>query len=71
MNKRNALVAQSGGPSPVINASLAGVMDACAQAKEIGTLYGAWHGIEGVLTEQLIDLSTQDKQEVELLKITP
>lgn len=71
MNKRNALVAQSGGPSPVINASLAGVMDACAQAKEIGTLYGAWHGIEGVLTEQLIDLSAQDKQEVELLKITP
>jgi len=48
--KRNALVAQSGGPSPVINASLQGVIEGCrAFPDRIGTLFAAWHGIEGVL----------------------
>ncbi|MDR1620281.1 MAG: diphosphate--fructose-6-phosphate 1-phosphotransferase [Clostridiales bacterium] len=71
MKKRNALVAQSGGPSPVINASLQGVMDACRQHPDTGTLYGAWHGIEGVLKEELINLTRQDAKEVALLKTTP
>jgi len=69
--KRNALVAQSGGPSPVINASLQGVIDACNCFEAIETLYGAWHGIEGVLFEQLIDLTSQDPAEIALLKTTP
>jgi len=70
--KRNALVAQSGGPSPVINASLQGVLEAClARQDSIGTVYGAWHGIEGVLLEELIDLSRQPRDEIALLRRTP
>ena len=70
--KKNALVAQSGGPSPVINASLLGVVEACRQYPDrIGKVYAAWHGIEGVLFEQLIDMDTQNETELKLLKNTP
>ena len=69
---RNALVAQSGGPSPVINASLQGVIDACrAYPDHIQTLYAAYHGIEGVLLEELIDLYAQPQEEIARLKYTP
>ncbi len=70
--KKNAIVAQSGGPSPVINASLQGVIDGClAHPDHIGTIYAGWHGIEGVLLEELIDMSRQPRQEIELLRYTP
>ena len=68
---KNALVAQSGGPSPVINASLQGVVEACFEYDEIDKVYSAWHGIEGVLLEELIDMTIQDKKEIALLKNTP
>ena len=70
--KGNALVAQSGGPSPVINSSLQGVIEGCrAFPDRIGTLYAAWHGIEGALLEELVDLSRQPPREVSLLGVTP
>ena len=70
--KMNTLVAQSGGPSPVINASLQGVIEGCrAYPDRVGSLLAAWHGIEGVLTEELIDLYAQDAAEIERLKYTP
>jgi 6-phosphofructokinase len=70
--KRNALVAQSGGPSPVINSSLQGVIQACRSVPDrIGTIYAAWHGIEGVLLEELVDMGRQSPQEVALLGTTP
>ncbi len=70
--KRNALVAQSGGPSPVINASLQGVIDACfSYPDHIGKVYASWHGIEGVLLEELIDITVQSRSEIEKLKHTP
>ena len=70
--KKNALVAQSGGPSPVINASLLGVVEACRQYPDsIGSIYAAWHGIEGVLLEELIDMGAQDEAELKRLKHTP
>lgn len=68
---KNALVAQSGGPSPVINSSLQGVVEACFEYDAIDKVYAAWHGIEGVLLEELIDMTTQDKKEIALLKNTP
>ena len=69
--RRNALVAQSGGPSPVINSSLRGVIEGClAFPDRIGTLYAAWHGVEGVLLEELVDVSRQPAREVELLSTT-
>jgi 6-phosphofructokinase len=70
--KQNAVVAQSGGPSPVINASLAGVLKGCAEHPEqIDTVFGAWHGIEGVLQEELINMNHQASGELDLLMTTP
>ena len=70
--KKNALVAQSGGPSPVINASLQGVVDACfAYPDHIGKVYAGWHGIEGVLLEELIDMEKQPAEELKRLRVTP
>src|SRR5882757_5182516 len=69
--RRNMVVAQSGGPSPVINNSLRGIIETARQMSEIGTVYGARHGIEGVLKEELLDLSAQSAEEVSLLQFTP
>ncbi len=70
--KRNVIVAQSGGPSPVINASLQGVIDGClAYPEHIDHIYAGWHGIEGVLLEELIDISQPPREEIELLRRTP
>jgi ATP-dependent phosphofructokinase / diphosphate-dependent phosphofructokinase len=69
--KRNVIVAQSGGPTPVINSSLRGIVEAARQFDCIGTVYGARHGIEGVLKEELLDLSSQSPDEVALLRFTP
>jgi 6-phosphofructokinase 1 len=72
MLNKNVVVAQSGGPSPVINNSLRGVVETCrAMPEAFGTVYAAHHGIEGVLKEELLDLSTQDPEEISLLGVTP
>ncbi|MGD9722781.1 MAG: diphosphate--fructose-6-phosphate 1-phosphotransferase [Pirellulales bacterium] len=68
---RNMVVAQSGGPSPVINNSLRGIIEQARDLAEIGTVYGARHGIEGVLKEELLDLTAQPAEEVSLLRYTP
>jgi 6-phosphofructokinase 1 len=65
------VVAQSGGPSPVINNSLRGIIETARETSEIGTVYGGYHGIEGVLKEELLDLSAQAAEEVSLLRFTP
>ena len=72
MAARNVVVAQSGGPTPVINNSLRAILDACRSfPSEIGTVYAGYHGIEGVLKEELIDLNSQSQKEIELLRTTP
>jgi 6-phosphofructokinase 1 len=69
---RNVVVAQSGGPSPVINNSLRAIIETCRTLpSEFGRVYGGWHGIEGVLTEDLLDLSAQAEEEIALLRTTP
>ncbi len=68
---RNLVVAQSGGPSPVINNTLRGIVESARDWSEIGTVYGGRHGIEGVLKEELLDLSAQSPEEVALLRATP
>jgi 6-phosphofructokinase len=69
---KNVIVAQSGGPSPVINNSLRGVVEACRDLPDVfETVYAAWHGIEGVLKEELLNLSVQDPREIALLRTTP
>lgn len=68
---RNLVVAQSGGPTHVINSSLQGIIETARNLGPIGTVYGARHGIEGVLKEELLDLSAQSAEEVSLLRFTP
>ncbi len=69
---KNVLVAQSGGPTPVINNSLRGVVEACFDhPNSFGTVFAGYHGIEGVLKEELLDLSAQPREEIALLSTTP
>jgi len=69
---RNVVVAQSGGPSPVINNSLRGVVETCVGMPDrFGTVYAGYHGIEGVLREELLDLSAQGPEEIARLRVTP
>jgi 6-phosphofructokinase len=69
---KNVVVAQSGGPTPVINSSLLGVIEACRDLPQsFGTVYAGYHGIEGVLREELLNLSAQDPAEIALLRTTP
>ncbi len=71
-NQKNVLVAQSGGPTPVINSSLRGVVETCsAMPDRFGTVYAGVHGIEGVLKEELLDMSAQPADEIALLSTTP
>ena len=70
--KRNIIVGQSGGPTSVINSSLAGVYKT-AKERGLHKVYGMLHGIEGLLDEMYGDLSTQihSDMDIELLKRTP
>ena len=68
----NVLVGQSGGPTAVINSSLAGVYEA-AKALGAAHVYGMEYGIQGLLQGKIVDLDDRldDKMEIELLKRTP
>lgn len=65
------IFAQSGGPTAVINASAYGAIRAALDAPEITKVYGAAHGIIGVLEDTLYDMGFEDAYELELLKNTP
>lgn len=67
----NCVVAQSGGPTAVINASLYGVIQAAIKTKEITGVYGSLYGILGIINDNLIDLMKENPFEIELLKTTP
>ena len=62
---------QSGGPSSVINSSAAGVFTEALKQDCITAVYGAAHGIKGVLNEEFYDISKEDMSELMLLKNTP
>ena len=67
----NLLVAQSGGPTAVINASVAGVIQEAGRHECIEEIYGGLNGIWGVLREDLIDLNDEKAKSIEGLKYTP
>jgi 6-phosphofructokinase len=70
--KKNVIIAQSGGPTAVINNSLRGIIDTLGSFPDrVGRIYGGWRGIEGILKEELLDLSTQEPEEIALLRTTP
>ena len=71
---RNCLVAQSGGPTVAINASLAGVIDGVLKSDYFDNIYGSVNGIQGVLHENLIDLQrtfNKSDRSIERLKVSP
>ncbi|MGD1042230.1 MAG: 6-phosphofructokinase [Sedimentisphaerales bacterium] len=67
----NAIVAQSGGPTSVINSSVCGVIQEAAKTKKIGRVLAAHDGILGVLKEELFDASAEKASVIEALKRTP
>jgi len=67
----NLVVAQTGGPTPVSDNNLRGIIEGARDSGRIGTVYGARHGIEGVLREKLLDLSAQPAAGIALLRYTP
>lgn len=67
----NVLVAQSGGPTAVINASVAGVVQEAGRHGCIEEIYGGLNGILGLLNEELIDLNEEKARTIEGLKFTP
>ncbi len=70
---KNAVVGQSGGPTTVINSSLAGVISTYLKEENAGIMYGAVNGIKGLLRGDLIELNDRfcDENNIELLKQTP
>ncbi|MER2150840.1 MAG: 6-phosphofructokinase [Candidatus Limivicinus sp.] len=67
----SCIFGQSGGPTSVINASAYGVIRAALDAEEITAVYGAAHGIQGVLNDQLYVMEEEDPEELRLLLHTP
>lgn len=67
----NLLVAQSGGPTSVINASVAGVITEAGHHGCIEEIYGGLNGILGILNEDLVDIGDESARSIEGLKLTP
>lgn len=70
---KNIMIAQSGGPTAAINATVAGVISVALSSGQVGGIYGAKNGIQGVLDETFIDLKEKirSSQDLELLSLTP
>ena len=66
-----AILAHSGGPTPVINGSLLGVVERARQSSRIAALYGARFGLEGILAEDFVDLLAQSDAMLEDVARTP
>lgn len=71
--KYNIAVAQSGGPTAAINASLAGVFRKASECADIDRIYGSINGIEGMINDELVPLDSilTSDYDTELLKMTP
>jgi ATP-dependent phosphofructokinase / diphosphate-dependent phosphofructokinase len=69
--KGSCIFGQSGGPTSVINASAAGVIQEALKQEVITHVYGAAHGIRGILDDVLYDMSQEKEEELNLLRTTP
>ena len=67
----NCIIAQSGGPTSVINASVVGLLNANKELKAFEKVYGGLNGIEGILNNNIIDLSSISDEEIEHFRFTP
>ena len=70
MKSSNALIIQSGGSTPVINRSLAGILIESLKTDSFDKLYGAIHGIKGLLNKNLTDLSNIKPSDISLIAKT-
>jgi 6-phosphofructokinase 1 len=71
MEKHNLIIAQGGGPTAVINASLAGVVSEAQKHPEIDRIYAGHHGIEGMMKEDFVDVTDMSAEDIERLARTP
>jgi len=71
MIKGNALIGQSGGPTSVINSSLAGAIETAKSSADIKEVYGMQYGIEGFMKEWIYNLGKQPDHIIKGLKSTP
>ncbi len=69
--KGNAVVAQSGGPTAVINSSACGVIQEAMKSDRIDRVFGASNGILGILKEDLFDISSESSETIEAMRRTP
>jgi 6-phosphofructokinase 1 len=67
----NCLIGQSGGPTAVVNASVAGIVTEALNHGCIEEVYGALNGVQGLLNEDLIDLAAESQQAIRGLRYTP
>lgn len=68
---KNILIAHGGGPTAVINSSLQGIIEAARESGQVGRIYAARHGVEGILKGDLIDLTDVPAETVRRLAYTP
>jgi len=71
MGSGKILVAQGGGPTAVINQSLVGVILEARRFHSIGRVYGARHGVRGIVDEEFVDLTQETTPHLELVASTP
>ncbi|HWU54364.1 MAG TPA: 6-phosphofructokinase [Rhizomicrobium sp.] len=68
---RKILVAQGGGPTAVINQSLAGIVLEARKRQDIGAVYGALHGVRGIVNQDLVDLGKETQDNLRKVAQTP
>ena len=71
MSHEKILVAQGGGPTAVINQSLVGVVLEARKFAQIGRVYGARHGVRGIVNDDLVDLTQETRANLEAVAATP
>jgi 6-phosphofructokinase len=71
MSSGKILVAQGGGPTAVINQSLVGVVREARRFPQVTRVYGALHGVRGIINEEFVDLTQETSHNLELVAATP
>ncbi len=71
MPQGKVLVAQGGGPTAVINQSMAGVVLEARKFRNVERVYGAYHGVSGIIGEEFLDLTQETSHNIEMVACTP
>ncbi len=71
MPRGKVLVAQGGGPTAVINQSMAGVVLEARKFRNVELVYGAYHGVSGIVEEEFLDLTQETSHNIEMVAGTP